>query len=105
MHRLAAPFAAVVLAAGIAAGGTLAASAGTPPPTPSYPTVTATPTVAPPTATPTPPVVNPFAGCRFTFTEAFTFNPGGRPRFVPRVLPAIICRGPGRSIRVFDLVR
>jgi hypothetical protein len=79
------------------------AAAGTHP-TPSY-SITATPTPTPtPTVTqPVPPVVNPFAGCNFSTTFAFTFDPA-RGRVVHEVVPAIVCDQNGR-VRVYDLVR
>ena len=52
------------------------------------------------------PVVTPFAGCRFSQTESFTFS-RTLGQFITRVVPAIVCvrvvRGV-RQIRVFDLV-
>jgi hypothetical protein len=77
----------------------------------SYPTPSPTATVAAtPTPTPTlptvPPTVNPFAGCNFSTTFAFTFDPA-RGRFVREVVPAIVCdpTGLGGRVSVYDLVR
>ena len=52
------------------------------------------------------PVVNPFAGCRFSQTDSFTFS-RTLGQFVTRVVPAIVCIrvvNGVRQIRVFDLV-
>ena len=67
------------------------------------PTVTATATPTPTPSLPTvPPTVNPFAGCNFSTTFSFTFDPL-RGRFVREVVPAIVCDQGGR-VRVYDLV-
>jgi hypothetical protein len=76
------------LGLGLGLGLTVPANAGTPTPTPVLPTV--------------PPTVNPFAGCNFSTTFDFTFDPA-RGRFVRQVVPAIVCDQLGR-VRVFDLV-
>jgi hypothetical protein len=73
-------------------------------PTDTYSSTTAPPTTAPPTTPP--PVVNPFAGCRFATTQAFTFSVV-LGRFVERSIPAIICvRGPWwhRVVTVYDQI-
>jgi hypothetical protein len=71
---------------------TIPADAGT------HPTPTPTPTQLPTV----PPTVNPFAGCNFSTTFDFTFDPA-RGRFVRQVVPAIVCDQNGR-VRVYDLV-
>jgi len=93
-----------IAAAGTLFGAVLAfavpASAGGADARTAAPTVTPTPT---PTQLPTvPPTVNPFAGCNFTTTFDFTFDPG-TGRFVRGTVPAIVCDQGGR-VRVFDLV-
>jgi hypothetical protein len=79
----------IALAFGIPASAGTHGGYGTPTPTP-------TPTVTPPV------VVNPFAGCNFSVTEAFTFDPV-QHRFVTRLVPAIVC-DTSRGVRVYDLV-
>lgn len=52
------------------------------------------------------PVVNPFAGCRFSQTESFTFS-RTLGQFISQVVPAIVCIrlvNGVRQVRVFDLV-
>ena len=52
------------------------------------------------------PVVNPFAGCRFSQTESFTFS-RTLGQFITQVVPAIVCIrlvNGVRQVRVFDLV-
>jgi hypothetical protein len=77
-------------------------------PTNTYSSTTAPPTVTPVTTPPTtpPPVVNPFAGCRFSVTQAYTFSVV-LGRFVERSIPAILCvRGPWwhRVVTVYDQI-
>jgi hypothetical protein len=52
------------------------------------------------------PVVNPFAGCRFSQTDSFTYS-RTLGQFITRVVPAIVCIrlvNGVRQVRVFDLV-
>lgn len=78
----------VLASLGIALGFTTSASAGN------------TPTPTPPTVTPGV-VVNPFAGCNFSSTFEFTFDPVSG-RFVRAIVPSIVCDVNGR-VRVYDL--
>lgn len=93
---------AVIVASGALAAGLSASTASAnnyPTPTPTFPIVTPTPTPTFP-----PPVVNPFAGCRFTFSRDTTFVPQ-IGQFRTRFVPAIACVGRFGNVRVYDLVR
>lgn len=101
MKRIGLILAGIIFGAALAFGIPASAHTAYPTPTPTlpYPTITPTPTV-----TPTIPVVNPFAGCRFSFTRAQTFDPN-RGRFILRFVPAIVCDTRFGGVNVYDLVR
>jgi hypothetical protein len=92
---------AVVAAA--ASGALVASLSASPASANGYPTPTPTVTVPTPTPTVTP-VVNPFAGCRFSFSRVTTFAPQ-LGTFINRFDPAIVCVGRFGNVRVYDLVR
>jgi len=96
---------ALFAAATLATGSAIAASAGTNP----GPTVSPVPAQIP-AATYLPrgvPRVNPFAGCRFSTTNEFTFV-RQLGTFATRIVPAIVCIrivNGVRQVDVYDLVR
>lgn len=105
--KLAAIVTAILAVCALATVPAVASTGGNPPPGPAA-TVTPVPAQIP-AGNYVPhgfPVVNPFAGCRFSQTDSFTFS-RTLGQFITRVVPAIVCiRNVNgvRQVRVFELV-